>query len=135
MRLFDVLRTTVQLRHVFYLKEFLKKLLESYPDLVVCVVLVHDAIESGLVHGTDNVSVQQLYKLHSLALGEVPTEAGYEGALYKLGVPGTLFKRPQALLCSLSATWRQRFDEILETHLVGNLLVVNGERLTSKHLY
>ena len=114
---------------------FLKKLLESYPDLVVCVVLVHDAIESGLVHGIDNVSVQQLYKLHSLALGEVPTEAGDEGALYKLGVIGTLFKRPQALLGSLSATWRQRLDKILETHLVCNLLVVNGERLTSKHLY
>jgi len=96
---------------------------------------MHDVVETRLIHGTRNVTVQQVYKLRSLALREVPAETRNKGALYKLGVAGTLLKRPETLLGSLGAARSQGLDKILDTHLVNNLLVVNSERLTSEHFF
>ena len=103
--------------------------------MILCVEFVHDVVESGLVHGTRDVAIQQVYKLRCLALGEIPTESGDKGALYKLGVIGKLVKRPQTFVGNFGATRGQHLDEILQTHLVNNLLVVSSERLTGEHLF
>ena len=111
-----------------------KDLLKPYPYLVVCIVLVHLITETRLVHCIDNVTVQQVYKLNRLALRKVPTETRNKGALYKLGVTGTLLKRPDALTGSLNTALGKSLHEFFDAHLLHNLLVVKSERLTSKHL-